>query len=352
MKECHTPLHFLDLTAETILSGLKEICGQLPDYRGVQILSWIYKRYAASFSEMTDLSKELRQRLGRQGRVYTSKVVVDQLSGDGTRKFLLRWPGGDSTECVLIPSQDRYTACISTQVGCPVKCAFCASGLDGWHRHLAGGEIVEQALRVAKLCYDQGASLSNVVVMGLGEPLANYDATIRAIRTINADWGMGIGARKITISTVGMPKQIRQLAEEKLQLTLALSLHAPNDELRRRLIPWAQRVSIKELLAACQYYFDRTGREVTLEYILLGEVNDLPQHIQQLANISRLLRSKVNLIPYNPVEGLEYRRPENESIQRFEEGLKTWGVNVQVRKPRGMDIDAACGQLRRRFLDG
>lgn len=340
-----TGLCLFDLT----LDSLRELLASWnePTYRGAQILRWVYQDSARSYEQMSNLPKSLRERLETELPLYESTVAAQQESRDGTIKRLLRWPDGATTECVLIPDDDRRTACISTQVGCPVGCVFCASGLNGLQRQLTAGQIVEQAMRVRELCAPSDR-LSNVVFMGLGEPLANYAATIHAIRTINAEWGMGIGARKITVSTVGLPTQMRRLADEKMQITLALSLHAPTDELRKQLIPWAERVTIDSLVDAANYYFDQTGREITLEYILLAGVNDSPEHALALAATAKRMRSNVNLIAYNPVKGLPYTRPADETVVRFLETLRARGVNAHVRKSRGLDIDGACGQLRRR----
>jgi 23S rRNA (adenine2503-C2)-methyltransferase len=222
--------------------------------------------------------------------------------------------------------------------------------LDGVQRNLSTGQIVEQVLRVTAEARAAGGRLSNVVFMGLGEPLANYDNVLRAVRTINASWGPNIGARKITISTVGLPKQIRRLADEGMQLNLALSLHAPNDALRAELIPWAERISIAQLTDACRYYFERTGREITLEYVLLGGVNDRPAHAAQLARFTKSLRCNVNLIRYNPVAGLPFERPSGEAASAFQRYLREHGVNAHIRTSRGLDIEAACGQLRRKQM--
>lgn len=318
-----------------------------PAYRVDQLLDWVYQKHADSFARMSNFSLALRERLSAAWRIYESTMIAEQIAADRTAKLLLRWPDGATSECVLIPDEERRTACISTQVGCPVGCVFCASGLDGLQRNLTAGQIVEQAMRVQRLCGDE-QRLSNVVFMGLGEPLANYDATMHAVRTINAAWGMGIGARKITISTVGLPRQIKRLADEKLQVTLALSLHAPNDSLRRDLIPWAEGVTIESLVDAARYYFEKTGREITLEYILLAGVNDQPKHAVELAAVSRKMRSNVNVIVYNPVSGLPFERPNGDAVRSFLSALRDRGVNAHVRRSRGLDIDAACGQLRRR----
>jgi len=343
------PISLLNLSEGQLHESLAHECGShVPRFRATQICEWIYRHRVTRFEEMANVPADLREALVRRYVIVQSEAVVEQRSTDGTHKILLRWRSGGTTECVLIPSEDRVTACISTQVGCPVKCTFCASGLGGLERNLSVGEIVEQAWRIAGLCASLGRRLSNVVFMGLGEPLANYDATVGALRTINASWGLGIGARKITISTVGLPGQMRRLAGEDLQITLALSLHAPTDELRRELIPWADRVSIDELVAACRHYFDRTGREVTLEYILLDGVNNLPRHAEQLAGVSKRMRSNVNLICYNEVAESGFKRPTNESVALFAAVLSERGVNCNVRRSRGRDIDAACGQLRQK----
>ena len=308
----------------------------------------MYGRQARSFDEMTNLSKVLRRRLADGFHLYESEIVHTARAADGVVKLLLRWADGETTECVSIPSGDRRTACISTQVGCPVGCTFCASGIGSVRRNLSAGQIVEQAMIIAHQAADD-TRLSNVVFMGMGEPLANYDATIVAVRTINAEWGMNIGARKITISTIGLPKQIKRLADEDLQVTLALSLHAPTDALRRELIPWAEGVTIEQLVEAARHYFDRTGREVTLEYVLLAGVNDGREQVRQLAGIARRMRCNVNLIPYNPIEGLPYGRPSGDAAGAFLQLLCERGINAHLRRSRGLDITGACGQLRRRM---
>lgn len=327
-----------------VLRGWCEEVGE-PTYRSDQILEWVFRHRAAGIGQMTNLSKPLRAALAEAFTVYQAGVVCDRLAQDGTRKLLLEWPTGGRTECVLIPEGRRQTACISTQVGCPVGCVFCASGIGGLARNLCPAEIVEQAMRLAALA--EPDRLSNVVFMGIGEPLANYDATVAAVRTINAEWGMNIAARKITVSTIGLPSRIRQLADEGLQITLALSLHAPTDELRRQLVPWARSVRVDDLVDAARYYFERTGREVTLEYVLLGGVNDGPSHARELAEVTRPMRCNVNLIRYNPVSGLPYQRPRATAARQFLAWLQGAGVNAHLRRSRGLDIDAACGQLRR-----
>jgi 23S rRNA (adenine2503-C2)-methyltransferase len=338
--------HLLDLDRETMLARFTE--KGAPSFRAQQVLQWAYERGVTSFEQMTNLSKLLREQLAAEFDIFRSEIIRRAVSSDGTIKLLLRWPDGATSECVMIPSETRRTACVSSQVGCPAGCRFCASGLGGFERNLTAGQIIEQVLRVSAEATASGARLSNVVFMGLGEPLANYDAVMRAVRTINADWGPNIGARKITISTVGLPKQIRRLADEGLQLNLALSLHAPTDDLRAELIPWAEKITIAELVSACRYYFDKTGREITLEYILLSGVNDRPVHASQLARFARQVRCNVNLLRYNPVEGMPYERPSSEAAHAFVRALRDHGVNAHIRTSRGLDIDAACGQLRRK----
>jgi 23S rRNA (adenine2503-C2)-methyltransferase len=247
----------------------------------------------------------------------------------------------------MIPQADRRTACLSTQAGCAMGCVFCASGMYGLERNLTSGEIVEQLLRL-QVAVGPDKRMTHVVIMGMGEPLANFDATVEAIYTINERWGFGLGARHITVSTVGIPERIRQMADHNLQINLAISLHAPTDALRRRLVPAASRVTINQIFDAARYYFDITGREITLEYVLLAGVNDHMTQANQLAKLARTLRCSVNLIPFNPVEGLEYQRPGVEQVYAFQEVLRKAGVRTKVRKSRGVQADAACGQLRRR----
>ncbi len=346
--------HILAETPESLAPWLAE-AGE-PAFRGKQIFEWVYRRRAESFEAMSNLPKLLRDRLAEAFEIYTSSIARRADSSDGTIKLLLAWPDGATSECVMIPDGDRRTVCIGSQVGCPVGCRFCASGIDGVERNLTAGQIVEQVMRVEQICRDVDRvpdettlhQLSNIVMMGSGEPLANYQHVMAAVRILNAPWGLHIGARKITISTVGLPKQIRKLAEEGLQVNLALSAHAPNDALRRELIPWAEQIGLAELVAACRHYFEKTGREITFEYILLAGVNDRAEHAEQLAKLVKQLRCNVNLIRYNPVSPLPFGRPTSDATTRFQAILRKSGVNAHVRKSRGMDIDAACGQLRRK----
>lgn len=356
--------HFFDLTPDA-LGDLLASWG-MPRFRAKQVMEWVYRKGVADPLEMTNLSAKDRATLAARMTFLRGTVVRHQLATDGTQKLLVEWdmPAGSpakaaalpvlgavgtnadrQTECVMIPSDlRRRTACISSQVGCPVGCRFCASGLGGLEGNLSAGQIVEQVWRLQQL---QGVGrISNVVYMGMGEPLSNFDNVTRAATTMIADWGMGISARKVTISTVGLPAQIRRLADLDLPITLAISLHAPNDDVRKGIIPWAEFVRIDQLVDAGAYYFERTGREVTLEYILLADVNDRPEHARGLARVAKQLRSNVNLIRYNEVAGLPFGRPADLDVRRFQEILRDAGVNVHIRASRGRDIAAACGQLR------
>ena len=330
----------------------------LPRYTGQQVLKWVYGRGEIDPERMTDLSRGNRERLASIVTFGEARTLADRLASDGTRKLLLGWPEPGAnpalkllaeepsrqTECVMIPTDNRATACLSSQVGCPVGCRFCASGLEGLEGNLSAGRIVEQAWRLSRL---SGVKrLTNIVFMGMGEPLANDKAVRSAIRVLHADWGLGISARKITVSTVGLPAAIRRFADFELPVTLALSLHAPNDDLRREIIPWAEYSTVEELLDACGEYYDRSHREITLEYILLGGVNDQPEHARELAEVAGRLRSNINLIRYNEVDGLPFVRPRSDDVHRFQATLRNKGINVHIRASRGRDIAAACGQLR------
>ena len=358
------PPHIFDLTPQSLGETLAAL--GIPAFRAKQVLEWVYRKHVADPDAMTNLSKADRDKLAAAVVFTRGKPVRDQRATDDTRKLLLQWPavpdrgdvaavvdapaaGGGQTECVMIPTDDRRTACVSSQVGCPVGCRFCASGLGGVEGNLSPGQIVEQVWRLSALLHEAGDAVgrvTHVVFMGMGEPLANFDAVVTAIRTLTAPWGPGISARRITVSTVGLPAQIRRLAAIDLPITLAISLHAPNDDIRRRIIPWAQFVTIDQLVEAAQFYFDKTGREVTLEYILLRHVNDRPEHAQELADVACRLRGNVNLIRYNEVKGLPFDRPTTVDVHAFQEVLRRRGVNAHIRASRGRDIAAACGQLR------
>ena len=347
-----------------------------PAFRAQQVRDWVYSKLHDTPYAMSNLGKADRARLAEHIDIATSRIVSQQTSNDGTIKLLLAWPDGAQAETVMIPDGDRRTACVSSQVGCPVGCRFCASGVNGVKGNLTAGQIVEQVFRLNQILAEGTKALrhegtngktgsaspsclrasvpsclpriTNVVFMGMGEPLANYANVMKAVRILNDPKCFNLGARRITISTVGVPSKMRDLAEEELPINLALSLHAPNEPLRKELIPWAEHFALDDILDACRHYFDRTGREITLEYILLAAVNDRPEHAAQLAKLCRTMRANVNLIRYNEVAGLPYQRPHAKDVIVFQEILRRNGINAHVRKSRGRDIDAACGQLRRK----
>ncbi len=360
-------------TAEELEARLKD-WGQ-PSYRAGQVLGWIYGRKAGSWDAMTNLPQSLRERLAAQYDFHPLGLVRKQGSADTTQKFLWKLRDGAMIESVLIPANpalygdpsDRQTLCVSTQVGCAYGCRFCASGLDGWKRNLDPGEIVGQALAVERwhatnaggrdlsagdvvAAAEKGRWISNLVIMGMGEPLANYDHLLKALRILNASWAMGIGARKITISTSGLVPQIRKLAEEPQQYRLAISLHGATDDVRSKIMPVNRKYPLKELIAACEYYQKRKGRMLTFEYILIAGLNDGPGQAMLLATLARRLNARINLIPYNRVEGLPWERPTEEAMASFLAVLERQKVSATLRREKGHDIDAACGQLRLREM--
>jgi len=345
-KQHHIMKDILDIDRQELCDWLSE--NSFPSYRTDQILQWVYQHNVDKFSLMSNLPADLRELLSQQFSLRAASLQRTCHSHDSTVKLLLAWPDETLTETVLISTGSRRTVCISSQVGCPVRCAFCASGLDGLTCSLEAGRMVEQVLWVRKQL-DASERISNVVIMGMGEPFANYDNTIKAVKIINADWALEIGARHITISTIGLPRQIRKLAHEPLQVTLAVSLHAPNDQLRSQLIPIAGQIKLEELFQAIDYYYQQTHREVTLEYVLLDGVNCLPVHADQLAGLARQVRCNVNLINYNHVAETDFKPAGNETAQAFKDRLIARGINVHLRRSHGSQIDAACGQLRRRY---
>ena len=321
-----------------------------PSYRAKQITDWIYKKRVASFDAMTDLPGKLRAQFAAEFDTPKTEVVRVLGSKDTTQKFLFRLRDQNLIESVLIPASpalygqpsDRRTICVSSQVGCAYGCKFCASGLEGWTRNLDAGEMVQQLIAVEE---KSGEKIDNVVFMGMGEPLANLKNLLRAIRIINASWGLGIGARRITVSTSGLAPQIRELANESTQFRLALSLHGATDEVRSRIMPVNRKYPLKVLLEACDYYVAKKGR-LTFEYILIAGVNDTDEQARELAKIARRLSAKINLIPYNTVEGLEWSRPTRARQEKFQSILRKHGVIATLRREKGHDIAAACGQLR------
>jgi 23S rRNA (adenine2503-C2)-methyltransferase len=341
-----TPLPILE-------RGPAEVAGWLaargwPALHAKQIRHWLLAGRAEDFAAMTNLPKQLRSELAGHFAPFGTRIASHQQARDGTHKLLLRLKDGEHIECVLIPEDNRRTACVSTQVGCGMGCVFCASGLNGVVRNLHAGEILEQLVRLRNLLPPQ-ERLTHIVVMGMGEPLANLEALLQALDTAGAKDGLGIGARHITISTVGLPAKIRRLADLGKQYHLAVSLHAPNNPLRTRIVPTNPKTGLPEILAAADYFFQKTGRQVTFEYVLLGGVNDSALQAQELVRLLRGRHAHVNLIPFNEVEGLPYRRPTQESLAAFVDGLRRAGLSVKVRKRKGSEIDAACGQLRRKL---
>jgi 23S rRNA (adenine2503-C2)-methyltransferase len=335
----------LDRTEDALRAWLAER-GQ-PPMRGRQIRRWVYEGRADSFEAMSDLPKGLRQELADAFELFGTRVERHLVSTDDTHKLLLRTHDGHFIECVLIQEENRHTACVSTQVGCGMGCVFCASGLNGVERNLTPGEILEQLVRLRNLT-PADRRLTHIVVMGMGEPLANLDNLLAALAVAGDKTGLGIGARHVTISTVGLPAKIRRLADLGKQYHLAVSLHAPNDALRTEIVPTNEKTGIPEILRAADYFFTTTGRQVTFEYVVLGGVNDRPVHARQLANLLRGRKAHVNLIPWNDVTGLTYRRPADEDLTGLIGTLRRAGVSVTVRHRKGADIDAACGQLRRK----
>ena len=346
-----------------------------PVYRVTQLLEWLYVRRATSWEAMTNVPKKLRAQLAENYSLQSLELVRKQGSRDITQKFLWKLADGAFIESVLIPANpalygeasDRHTLCVSTQVGCAYGCKFCASGLDGWKRNLAPNEIVDQVMAIERWNESELKSehqksgkpetaaqplspdtrlINNLVIMGMGEPLSNYENLLKALRILNAAWGGGIGARKITISTSGLVPQIRRLADEPEQFRLAISLHGATDDVRQRIMPVNRKYPLKELTAALEYYQAQKDRMITFEYILIAGVNDAMEQTRPLGALARHLRAKVNLIPYNRVDGLSWERPSEEVCEAFLAALEHQRVPATLRREKGHDIDAACGQLR------
>jgi len=355
-----------------------------PAYRVAQVLEWLYVHRVTGWDAMTNLPKALREKLRAEYSLQTLELVRKQGSRDTTQKFLWRLSDHALIESVLIPANpalygeasDRHTLCVSTQVGCAYGCKFCASGLDGWKRNLQPEEIVEQVLAIERILSSSSSNseteeesrtrlrteatagqartrtrttervVDNLVIMGMGEPLANYDNLLKALKILNAPWGGGIGARKITVSTSGLVPQIRKLADEPLQFRLAISLHGATDETRNKIMPVNRKYPLKDLTAAGEYYQKQKSRMITFEYILIAGVNDGLDQVPPLARLARKLNAKVNLIPYNKVEDLSWERPSEEVQEAFLAALEQQKVTATLRREKGHDIDAACGQLR------
>jgi 23S rRNA (adenine2503-C2)-methyltransferase len=324
------------------LQAVAEELGE-PAYRGTQLAKWIYEKGARDFEAMSDLPKGFRAKLSEAYRVPALEKITSRTAPDGTTKYLYRAEDGREIESVWIPNPDRITACISSQVGCAMACSFCATGQLGFERNLTVGEIVDQILGMQA---DQGARITNVVYMGMGEPLLNLDNVLASVRMLNKV--VGIGMRHITISTVGIVPKMKQLAEENLQLTLALSLHAPNDPLRTSIVPQNKHFNLDSLREAVREYEAITNRRVTLEYVMLKGLNDQPEHARQLIEWSRGLHVHINLIPFHPT-GSDFQATPAEDIRRFAKTVEAAGFPTAVRAERGLEIEAACGQLKRQL---
>lgn len=333
------------------LAELKTDMAQLGEkgFRATQLYDWMHKKLARGFDEMTNLSAALREKC-KQRYMYTAlqAVQVQESAIDGTRKYLFALSDGNVVESVWMKYKHGNSVCISSQVGCRMGCAFCASTLDGLERNLTPSEMLDQIYSITLLT---GERVSNVVVMGTGEPMDNYDNLLRFIRMLTAEEGLHISQRNITVSTCGLVPNMRRLAEEKLQITLALSLHATTDEKRKKLMPVANKYSITELMEVCHYYFEQTGRRITFEYSLVGGVNDTDEDAAELIALVKPLNCHVNLIPVNPIKERDFVQSENSAIQAFKNKLEKNKINVTIRREMGRDIDGACGQLRRRHKE-
>ena len=340
-----------ELNRNELINELKN--AGFPSYRGEQVFNWLYKNGVSMTEEMKNIPKDLRGYIDENYKITDLKEKNKNISKDGTVKYLWELEDNENIEGVYIPFPEsgRHSACISTQVGCGLGCSFCATGIDGLQRNLSAGEIVDQVLKIQQDISGDNflePRLSNVVFMGMGEPLANFDNLMQAVDILNADNGLNIGMRKMTISTAGLVPEINKLAETNDQIGLAVSLHAPNDRLRNKLMPINKKYNINQLLTAVIDYIEKTGRRVTFEYVLMDSVNDSPELAVQLADLLRGINCHVNLIPANPVPELNIKRPVQKVIDSFYSTLDNSGIQVTLRKEMGSEIDAACGQLKRK----
>ncbi len=336
-------------------NALGELVAELgqPAFRAQQIWEWLYRHYAASFDEMTNLPLELRTRLAEVAVLDTGEIASIQSSGDGhTKKVLFKLNDGQLIETVLMRYEKRRTLCISTQAGCAMGCVFCATGQMGFFRHLTSGEIVAQVIFFARELAAEDGHVTNIVMMGMGEPLHNYDPTLAAVDRLTNEDGFNLGARKITISTVGMVPAIRRYADEQRQTPLAISLHAATDEERDKLIPVNRRWPIADIIDACHYYLEKTGRRLTFEWALIAGENDTVDEADRLGRLLKGMLCHVNLIPLNPTAGYGGQPSSPEDVERFRDTLAEYGVSSTVRVRRGIDIQAGCGQLRDRVVRG
>ncbi len=344
IKPAETPKDIRDLSFEELEQYLSSIGEK--SFRATQIFEWIYQKNAWGFDTMANLSKDLRDRLKKDFVLKPNDIAEKMISQEGTTKFLFDLHDKEKIESVLIPTATRTTACISTQAGCKFGCRFCASGIGGWSRNLTCAEIVTQVLHVKEESLKHARPLSNIVFMGTGEPLDNFDNLFKAIRIINAPNGIGIGARHITISTVGLVPRIKQIAEQNLQVELAISLHGYDNESRNVLMPVNRKYPFDELVAACREHFQQTKRQITFEYILIKDVTCTDKAVESLKKAFKGIVCKMNLIPYNPVSEFGHKTPSREEMFRFRDQLEDAGIHSTIRTPRGRDVAAACGQLR------
>lgn len=334
------------LYPEELTQIVREMGGK--DFQGKQLFKWLHQKQVLDHQEMTDLSKDLRRQLSGGYPLWPLYPADTQVSAlDGTRKFLFTLADGQMVESVWMRYRHGDSVCISSQAGCRMGCAFCASAIGGLVRGLSAGEMLEQVYAVGRA---MGRPVSHVVVMGTGEPLDNYSELLRFIRIISHGQGMHMSQRNITVSTCGIVPRIYELAEEKLQITLALSLHGATDSKRQALMPIAKKYSLAEVMGACDYYFESTGRRITYEYSLVGGVNDTDADVVQLARLLRGRNCHLNLIPVNPVRGRSFRQSDKKVVVKFKNKLEKYGINVTIRREMGRDIDGACGQLRRRHM--
>lgn len=326
---------------------LEKLCISLgfPKFRGKQIANWIYHRFICDPSDMTDLPASLRERLPDYA-TGNPQIIAQSDSPDGTTKYLLKLQDNETIECVVLPYEDRISICISSQVGCPLGCKFCATGGSGFSRNLTAGEIVSQYIAAS---HQFGRKISHIVVMGMGEPLLNLENVLEAIRILDTE--VGISPRRITLSTIGIPDKMRELSDHALPITLAISLHAPDQELRARLMPSTAKTPIRSLITACREYFKATGRRITFEYLLIDGINDRPEHASKLINLLKGMPCHVNLIPFNAVPNCDFRKSSKRSITCFRNALENAGISVTQRFEKGAKKDSACGQLRRRMKD-
>jgi 23S rRNA (adenine2503-C2)-methyltransferase len=321
----------------------------LKKFRADQILAWIYTGYVLSFDEMTNIAKAERTLLSSAFSIVKPNIIRAEMSGDGTRKYLFALEDGHAIESVLIPDEDRQTLCISSQVGCQQGCRFCLTGSSGFIRNLSACEIVDQVLEISRILRrEKTRGITNIVLMGMGEPLANFDAVRTALGVITSDKGLGFSPRRVTVSTDGLVPEMEKLGKSGLKVNLAISLNAATDEVRNKIMPVNRRYPIKELLDACRRYPLEPRRRLTFEYVMLRGVNDSPEDAARLAKLLKNIKCKVNLIPFNPFPGSELKRPDETTVRRFQKVLLDQHYTAPVRGSRGRDISAACGQLRER----